>query len=902
MRQLTTVLIVALLAAAPASADDIGLVTVKNNYQARVLGELLDHAYVRVEQKFVVSVSGEDRAALARAGIEYETLLSDADPSTTYLIFPPRKSNNLDHAPAGAKTIGQGLYLSRTRPGLSRAYGKFTVLEDLSVEFVFIPSVVDGFLSSLIDYPSDTLADYVNLDSIYAFDTKLEDFQTRYIWTDSIDRARDWMVQKLLDWGYTDVTTPEFQYDGSWHYNVMAVKPGWAEPDKVIVVGGHYDSITYGVPPGPLVYAPGADDNASGTVTALEMARILAEVPLRKTVVFMAFSAEEVGLVGSYAAAHEFWLSGTDLEVMFNYDMVAFDPYDGWRVDLSSATNTAYRQISYNAATRITPLAPRIVSMGGSSDHFSFVQHGYDIVDAIETDFNDDGWHTNLDVSTRLNFDYFADVVRMAVASVGIVANSAHPTEIARLIDQGDGQSIEVFWTDCHPDYSYTIKYGTVSGVYPYSVSVPAGLCSYVIDGLSEGVKYYFSVVGEVEGAYPPAWAGQDSCESFVVPRIPANMSIEPEYRQISLNWSANTEADLSHYRVYRDAGSGLVLYEDNLTDTVFVDTGVESLVEYTYQVTAVDVDLNESGYTDPVSAMAYTFDQGILLVDETADDPYLPDQATQEAFFDSAFVGITYALDTVGGTTDTLQKQKAGPYSSIVWLDDDVSHKDIQNSEPNIWWYTSYPTGMFIGGWQTLTRWADSPVPSSHILYQEFGIKSYEQNDVNDFVGAIGLGDWPSVTTDTNNLWKGKLPFIPALEQRVGATVIYTYDSFSDDPRFEGEPCGLVYDSDNGKRIALAFPVWWLTASSSQALMARVAAELGSGPAYVFGDADGNGQLDILDIDYLINFLYREGPAPVNMNAGDVDGSCQFDILDIDYLVNFLYREGPAPGPGCIL
>ena len=54
------------------------------------------------------------------------------------------------------------------------------------------------------------------------------------------------------------------------------------------------------------------------------------------------------------------------------------------------------------------------------------------------------------------------------------------------------------------------------------------------------------------------------------------------------------------------------------------------------------------------------------------------------------------------------------------------------------------------------------------------------------------------------------------------------------------------------------------------------------------------------LDIDFLIDYLYRGGATPANMGAADVDGSCQFDILDIDYMIDYLYRGGPAPGPGC--
>ncbi len=63
-------------------------------------------------------------------------------------------------------------------------------------------------------------------------------------------------------------------------------------------------------------------------------------------------------------------------------------------------------------------------------------------------------------------------------------------------------------------------------------------------------------------------------------------------------------------------------------------------------------------------------------------------------------------------------------------------------------------------------------------------------------------------------------------------------------------------------------------------------------------GDADHNGQLDILDIDYLINWLYRSGPEPSCMDEADADNSGQADVLDIDFLINYLYRSGAQPGP----
>jgi hypothetical protein len=63
-------------------------------------------------------------------------------------------------------------------------------------------------------------------------------------------------------------------------------------------------------------------------------------------------------------------------------------------------------------------------------------------------------------------------------------------------------------------------------------------------------------------------------------------------------------------------------------------------------------------------------------------------------------------------------------------------------------------------------------------------------------------------------------------------------------------------------------------------------------------GDANGNTVINILDITYLINFVYKSGPAPVPyaLCSGDPNCNCVINILDITYLISFLYKSGPAP------
>ena len=66
--------------------------------------------------------------------------------------------------------------------------------------------------------------------------------------------------------------------------------------------------------------------------------------------------------------------------------------------------------------------------------------------------------------------------------------------------------------------------------------------------------------------------------------------------------------------------------------------------------------------------------------------------------------------------------------------------------------------------------------------------------------------------------------------------------------------------------------------------------------PSFICGDLNGDSSINILDIGYLINYLYKQGPAPEYLESADVDNSGAPNILDVAYLVSYLYRQGPAP------
>jgi hypothetical protein len=62
-------------------------------------------------------------------------------------------------------------------------------------------------------------------------------------------------------------------------------------------------------------------------------------------------------------------------------------------------------------------------------------------------------------------------------------------------------------------------------------------------------------------------------------------------------------------------------------------------------------------------------------------------------------------------------------------------------------------------------------------------------------------------------------------------------------------------------------------------------------------GDANGDQEINITDVLYMINYLFRHGPAPVSFVSGDANCDDDLGILDVVYLINYLYKHGPSPG-----
>lgn len=107
-------------------------------------------------------------------------------------------------------------------------------------------------------------------------------------------------------------------------YNVVGVLPGKSKPNEYVVFSGHYDHLGIIKPVGQDSIANGADDDASGTTAVIELAKYFGQKKNNeRTLIFVAFTAEEIGEYGSQYFAKT--VNPADVVAMFNIEMIGKD-------------------------------------------------------------------------------------------------------------------------------------------------------------------------------------------------------------------------------------------------------------------------------------------------------------------------------------------------------------------------------------------------------------------------------------------------------------------------------------------------------------------------------------------------------------------------------------------------
>jgi len=92
----------------------------------------------------------------------------------------------------------------------------------------------------------------------------------------------------------------------------------------------------------------------------------------------------------------------------------------------------------------------------------------------------------------------------------------------------------------------------------------------------------------------------------------------------------------------------------------------------------------------------------------------------------------------------------------------------------------------------------------------------------------------------------------------------------------------------------------WWRVTAHDNTGMVSLPSNTKSFWTWTLGDVNHSHSFNIVDLNFIVNRLFRGGPAPNPLFTGDVNGNCTFNIVDLNYVVNHLFRGGPLPVPGC--
>jgi hypothetical protein len=280
------------------------------------------------------------------------------------------------------------------------------------------PPVFDPIIQEIIlKVTEQDVEDYI---------TDLQNFGTRYAYTNECNLSAQYIFDEFSNYSALSVENDYFVYNSYLVRNIIATLPGLNESDDTVyIVGGHYDSYS----DDRWNNAPGADDDASGTAVALEAAKILSHYRFNSTIKFAAWTAEEMGLIGSQRYAKNAAKQGMNIGAYLNFDMIGYDPGNNMQLDIGYNPDSIWlseEMISINENYTIG-LDITTDSGGTASDHASFWRWGYSAVECIESNFNTPNYHTINDTVDKLNMVFDKKVTQLGLATLAKLAGVLSP-------------------------------------------------------------------------------------------------------------------------------------------------------------------------------------------------------------------------------------------------------------------------------------------------------------------------------------------------------------------------------------------------------------------------------------------------------------------------------------------
>ena len=360
----------------------------------------------------------------------------------------------------------------------------------------------------------------VSSDSLKSYITKMVSFGTRNTLTSTTDKnrgigaARNWVLSRFNSFAKQSngrlsaiVDTTTYKADGrrvdrSINLgNVMATLKGSDPNDnRIFIISGHLDNMR-GSPTDSIGDAPGANDDASGVAAVMECARIMSKSSFPATIIFVAVSGEEQGLLGAGYLAKKARSSNLNIEAVLNNDIMGSNNSNETNIidnskirvfsEAFAVTDTGrkaltIRQLGLENDGKARQLARYVKEIGEryvdnlqvimiyrndrflrGGDHTPFVENNYAAVRFTEMNENYTHQHQNVRIENGIQYGDLPEFMDFEYLRKNTAMNLANLANLAKSPGMPDSVKIEVRRLS---NMSYLTwqapKAGTVKGYY----------------------------------------------------------------------------------------------------------------------------------------------------------------------------------------------------------------------------------------------------------------------------------------------------------------------------------------------------------------------------------------------------------------------------------------------------
>ena len=356
-----------------------------------------------------------------------------------------------------------------------------------------IINVLCAILFSTISY-SQSINELINLVNLDTLSLKVQEFSGEIPTvvdgntvtilnrvSSNNDIAADYIKQEFEQYNNLTITDQVYSANGR---NIIATQLGKTNPNNIYIICAHYDSVAN--------YC--ADDNASGTIAVLEIARILSKQCFDNTIVYALWDQEENGLLGANHYATEAFNNGDNILGVLNIDMMGYDGNgdNNFDIDVRPIANSIAMKDEIiavlNNPTYGFNLVVNVVNPGTpNSDHSRFWNRGYSAVlvgESWETNDQTPFYHTSGDRYSTLDLPYYHQLAKIILGYMatkgGLVSVDNTITANATTLTANEA-SATYQWYNC--DTNMAISGATNQSFSPtfngtFAVEVTSGTCT----------------------------------------------------------------------------------------------------------------------------------------------------------------------------------------------------------------------------------------------------------------------------------------------------------------------------------------------------------------------------------------------------------------------------------------